>query len=582
MAIRFKNILPDLMETLVRFPVPVAASLWLWLYHFTTGDSGLFGAQINVFWSATAAFLAGGSGHLLAEGRGWSRAVNLLIAGFAGAAGAGLAYFYASTSVSYLFLLSGLALLLMVAGFMHRGAPQGALWLFNMRLCLATLLALVVGVVFGAGLSAVIAGLKFLLDIDLGYRAFDHVWTTAVVLVGPVFGLAMVPRDLTEQIDITSHKGSLLERGLSVLVNYVMVPLVLVYVLILHAYAAKIIESGSLPKGEVGTMVSLFAIGGTATWLMAWPWREQGTWLLRFFMRSWFWFLPVPAVLLAIAIWRRVSDYGVTPDRYGVALVAVWTLLVFATLLVRRNRADMRVIIGGAAVLLLASSFGPQGAFAVTARSQFARLVALLDEGHALKDGHFAGKVQGLSQQKINDAYSIMQALFDVRGLQRVASLFGPDQLKAQPSDPWAFREELNAKLGIAYDYVSNGEGRFSFDPAKLADVTVDAGSRLIGPFNTYSGANNTTLPHDVILRLDGQGLYVLGGGVSKSLPVADLVKQLRAAMPAQGQPDTPLRIDLKDGVALVILSANGKETPEPAVDNITGWLVLPKSQATP
>ncbi len=55
----------------------------------------------------------------------------------------------------------------------------------------------------------------------------------------------------------------------------------LAYALILHAYAVKIIVSGSLPKGQVATMVSIFAVAGTGAWLIAWPWRETGTRLLR-------------------------------------------------------------------------------------------------------------------------------------------------------------------------------------------------------------------------------------------------------------------------------------------------------------
>ena len=98
-------------------------------------------------------------------------------------------------------------------------------------------------------------------------------------------------------------------------------------------------------------MVSIFAIGGTAAWLVAWPWREQGTRLLRLFMRGWFFLLIVPAILLGLAIWQRLTDYGVTPDRYGIALVAVWVAALVVYLAIRRNRADMRAILGAVGVL---------------------------------------------------------------------------------------------------------------------------------------------------------------------------------------------------------------------------------------
>ena len=74
-----------------------------------------------------------------------------------------------------------------------------------------------------------------------------------------------MPRDLDEEIDIAREKGTLLERGVSVLVNYVTVPVIIVYALILHAYAVKIMLDGNLPKGQVATMVSIFAVAGTGT-----------------------------------------------------------------------------------------------------------------------------------------------------------------------------------------------------------------------------------------------------------------------------------------------------------------------------
>ncbi len=210
-----------------------------------------------------------------------------------------------------------------------KGASQGALWLFNLRFGLAALLAIVVAVAFAAGLSAIVGALDFLFGVSVS-NTYEHIWATAIFTDGPLYGLSLMPTDIDEEVDIEAQKGTLLERGVSVLVNYVLVPVIAVYALMLHAYAVKIVLEQALPKGNVATMVSVFAVGGTGAWLIAWPWREKGTLLLRLFMRGWFWFTIVPAILLVIAIWRRVADYGVTPDRYGIAIIAVWIAAVTA------------------------------------------------------------------------------------------------------------------------------------------------------------------------------------------------------------------------------------------------------------
>ena len=67
----------------------------------------------------------------------------------------------------------------------------------------------------------------------------------------------------------------MLERGVSVLVNYVLVPVIFIYAVILHAYAVKIALEQSLPEGQIATIVTIFALGGTGAWLIAWPWREE-------------------------------------------------------------------------------------------------------------------------------------------------------------------------------------------------------------------------------------------------------------------------------------------------------------------
>ncbi|MDE2447068.1 MAG: DUF4153 domain-containing protein, partial [Alphaproteobacteria bacterium] len=379
-----QNLLPDLRDVLVRFSIAVLAALLTCLYLVNISSDMFSGGSVYLL-TGSAAFLAAGAGHLLAEGRGTSRGVNIAIAlVFAAAAGA-LEYDYDVFHTSALFLFAALVLGLMVAPFLRHGVEQGAVWLFSLRLGMAALLALIVGLVFAGGISAIMAGLDFLLGFHIDNQIYQKVWTIAVTFVGPVYGLSLVPRDLDAVINIEAHRGDLLERGVSVLVNYVMVPLAVIYALILHAYAAKTAFLGSLPKGEIGLIVSLFAVGGTATWLIGWPWREKGTALLKLFMRGWFWLLPIPVLLLLMAIWRRLSDYGVTPDRYGIALVAVWAVLVFGYLVWWRNRADLRAIIASAAALFLFASFGPQGANGLTASSQFGRLQALLERLGVLK-----------------------------------------------------------------------------------------------------------------------------------------------------------------------------------------------------
>ena len=446
-ADRLHRLVPDLSASLARFPVPALLSVLLCVYanlDVATLVSNGTVSDNQVYLGGAAAFMAAGAAHYFAQGRGLSRLTELLLAlGVAIAAGA-LAFWDVYLRSSHLFLFAGLLPLLMIAGFLRRDAKQGALWLFNLRLGLAVVLAVIIGLIFAGGISAILASLEFLFNVDLPWRAHEHVWATAASLIAPLYGLSLMPVRLDEEVALSGARDTLIERGVSVLVNYIMVPIAVVYTLILHAYAVKILLDGALPKGQIGLMVSIFAVGGTATWLIAWPWRETGTVLLRFFMRYWFWFTIVPVILLVIAIWERISTYGVTPDRYGIALIAVWLALVTLYLAIRRNRADMRALLGSFAILVLIGSAGPWGANNLSIQSQFGRLVGYFQSEKLLTpENKIVDQPPTLSPDGKREIETILWTLSSMGGLDKLKPYFA-----GRKDDPFADQTDRWGTLG--------------------------------------------------------------------------------------------------------------------------------------
>ncbi|HTN96094.1 MAG TPA: hypothetical protein VL101_03880, partial [Nordella sp.] len=150
-ADRLHRLVPDLSASLARFPVPALISVLLFVYGNLDAagivSSGL-GANDQVYLGGAAAFMAAGAAHYFAQSRGLSRFTELLLALAAALIAGALAYWDVYLRSSHLFLFAGLLPLLMIAGFLRPGARQGALWLFNLRLGLAVLLAVIVGLIF--------------------------------------------------------------------------------------------------------------------------------------------------------------------------------------------------------------------------------------------------------------------------------------------------------------------------------------------------------------------------------------------------------------------------------------------------
>lgn len=568
------RLVPDLAATVVRFPVPAASAAALCLYwNWTTAVTGSRDVE-SVIAAAAAAFAASGAAHLFAEGRRFARAPSVALAAAAAFSMGGLAGAADWLSTSWLFLFGGLILVLMIAGFLRAGAAQAALWLFNLRLGLAALLATLVGLLFAAGLSAIVEALNFLFGAGLPSRLHEHFWGTSISLVAPLYGLSLVPGNLNEEVRIDAHRGALLERGVSVLVNFVLVPIVIVYAAILHAYAVKMLVEASLPKGQVASMVSIFAIGGTAAWLVAWPWREGGTRLLRAFMRGWFWLLIVPAGLVAVAIWRRISDYGVTPDRYGIVLVAVWIAALAAYLAWRRREADMRAMLGGFAALLLVGAAGPFGAHGLTVASQFARLEALLVRTGHLKEGLIVMPPPALSQEDAASGYSMLAAISEAGGAERLKPWFAAAE--KSPFTPgnrgWSLVNDISSTLG----FVSHATpvDAVMLNVTAVGTLEIPGNAVMLGPLQVYRGMTADLDSTDPSAVFDGENLTIRTGGTRLSYPVAELLARVKAAAAAPGQPQPPVPLRMEDGTVLLFDQFYGTLGAEPQLGSARLWVI--------
>ncbi|MFZ5674895.1 MAG: DUF4153 domain-containing protein [Pseudomonadota bacterium] len=579
LADRLHRLVPDLSAALARFPVPALLSVLLCVYAnldvATLVSNGAI-SDNQVYLGGAAAFMAAGTAHYFARSRGMSRLAELLLALAAALVAGGLAFWDVYFRSSHLFLFAGLLPLLMIAGFLKPDAKQGALWLFNLRLGLAVVLAMIVGLIFAGGISAILASLEFLFNVDLPWRAHEHVWVTAASLIAPVYGLSLLPGWLDEEVELTGGRDTLIERGVSVLVSYIMVPIAVVYTLILHAYAVKIILDGALPKGQIGLMVSIFAVGGTATWLIAWPWREKGTVLLRFFMRYWFWFTIVPVILLVIAIWERISTYGVTPDRYGIAVIAVWLALVTLYLAIRRNRADMRALLGSFAVLVLIGSAGPWGANNLSIESQFGRLVGYFESEKLLTpEGKIVDQPPTLSPEGRREIDTLLWSLNSMGGLDKLKPYFAgrKDDPFAGATDRWSAFTAIRKILGV--DIFTPAPDQVSFGAGLPFIQDISGQGRLVGPIQVHMNAADK--PDQVWAKTDGQTLDITIGAEKWSLPVKPLMEKVKAETTSQTQlaQQRPIIYEAEPGVTLIIINASGEIRDKPGYLNLGFWLIL-------
>ncbi len=483
----WRALLPDMSAALTRFPLGVAIAALLTLYMLYDSRSG--DAEQRIVEGLGASFAWVVAADLYVESQGRARLTRLLL-WLAGVAV--IALLFASAWKLWLapFLLSAAFVLLIgLAGHLARGERNASFWLFNHRLWLGGVIALVGAVLLGSGLSAIVETLNLLFGLALPWRLHNDIWTIALGFVAPVSWLAFAPRSFTEPLS-QAHETEFTTRAVASIVKFVLVPLLLVYTAILYAYAVKIALEGSLPKGTLGSLVVGYLLTGAATLLLAYPIRETGGALVRLFWRSWVWLALMPVLLLFLAAYTRIEAYGLTEQRYLFVLVGVWALILALLRIVFPRNFDLRLAPLVLALLLFAASFGPWGAIGLSVRSQKAELVNILAAKGLLVDGRLTvpsanEEATSLLGSEAARARSIEWYLNQNHALVLLKPWF-----EGYPTDPFASGKspeaqmgELLVALGLRPD-VPNGPSPSYF--THYSDVPQPMGlagySELIGP----------------------------------------------------------------------------------------------------
>lgn len=528
--------LPEQLRSIGRFPIPVAVCIALTVFlnlHIAGFVAISDRFEGEVIFASVAAALASLIAALWADSRRF-RVMAGVLAGVVAAAAAGLIQFsHGEAYTQDVVVVGGLIVATMVAAHLRRGATIESFWQFDLQLGIAAAMGVVALLIVCAGLSLLLESFRYLFDVPVTGTTYEHIWTTGVSLLGPLFALAMVPTD-TDQQFVADAKPDLFEKAVFYVLNFALTPLVLVYAVMLHIYAAKIATTTNMPKGEVGHLVLTFGIIGTATYMVAYPWRDVGFRPVRWFMRSWFWLMVVPTLLLTLAVWQRIAQYGVTPERYFLCLFAIWLAAMAVYLGVARDRMDLRAIPASLAIALLSSSFGPWGVMSISIRSQLGQFRHLLESQGVLVDGRL--KLEPTRVEKFarlvasNDHLrSILSTLENLDALDRIEFLFAgadDDPFLGNPKE-----ERLRSVLGmngvnmLSEDQAAASYPRKGVETHNSIDLNFDVGryDLMLGPiWVDRQGQINLGVPDSAP---GYKGAQIGNVGVRFSDPVLTLVR---------------------------------------------------------
>ncbi|HET8827691.1 MAG TPA: DUF4153 domain-containing protein [Pelobium sp.] len=246
-------------------------------------------------------------------------------------------------------------------------------WQMNKTFFLRFATSALYSAVLFVGLSVALLSIKTLFNVRWDSEIYIRLWIVIVGVFNTVFFLAGIPQPLNSLNTETNYP-----KALKVFTQYVLVPLASIYLLILLAYEAKIILEWSLPNSSVAILILGYSVFGMLSILLVHPIRHQeGNKWIQLYSKS-FYLLMLPLlVLLAVAIIKRVSDYGITESRYFLIVLSLWLTFITVYFLIK-GREQIRIVPISLFVFSVLIVLGPWGIKSVSRNSQSQRLATFI------------------------------------------------------------------------------------------------------------------------------------------------------------------------------------------------------------
>ena len=353
--------------------------------------------------------------------------------------------------IRFLLLILGLHFLIAFLPF-YKGKSYNGFWQYNKSLFLRFLTASLFSAVMFVGLLIALAAADHLFGIDVKEERYFQLWVIIVGIFHPLVFLGGFPKDFDELQNIIDFP-----KGLKVFTQYILLPLVVLYFVILIIYEGKIIFTWDWPSGWVANLVLWYSVVGILSMLLLYPLRlgDKYKWLNIF--SNWFFRALVPLlIMLFISIFKRTSEYGITESRYLVIAMAIGLSIAVLYFIFSKIK-DMRIIPIILCFIAFLASFGPWGAFAVSEKSQKSRLNSLLIKNELLIDKTVSKAVGEINLDDRKEISSIISYLVDRHGLTPFESMFAeelPESLDTLSKN--SIKTEL-AKM-IGFEYVNQWE----------------------------------------------------------------------------------------------------------------------------
>ena len=233
-----RSVLPNVVEVIKRFPVPVLMALILtvWLLY------GVYW-KVDVYFITFALltlFFASVGACLFAQHRKFESINQVLLS-------LGVCAFFASVyflpdDMNLTTFMMPVALVLLASTIAFVGSEQEnrSYWLFNHGFWFALIVAVLGGLLIAGLISMLLAAYALLFDVVVKSRAHQYSLIICLFLIAPLIWLSLLPQSFTKKV-VEGEPEEFTAKITSLFVKYVFVPFFFLFALLFHALAIKVL-----------------------------------------------------------------------------------------------------------------------------------------------------------------------------------------------------------------------------------------------------------------------------------------------------------------------------------------------------
>lgn len=233
--------------------------------------------------------------------------------------------------------------------------------------------ALFTFVIFG-GLALAILAVDNLFNISINDNVYGQLYVICLGIINTFIYLA----DFPEKIHNTQKLRY--SKALDVFLKFILIPILIIYLMIVYAYAFKILFLWELPQGWVSYLISILAIIGLIIQIIIEPLRETHHNILIRKFHPYFYIALFPLLILFfVAINTRIADYNFTENRYFLVVLAFW-ILGLSLYMIFSKKKKLNIIPISLFILIMLASYGPWSAFNISINAQTKELKEMVNK----------------------------------------------------------------------------------------------------------------------------------------------------------------------------------------------------------